>query len=170
MPPGDSFDLVATATTAGSSNAKGAVTIPMFIRIDRYTPERELTAMTDALKFGGYPGFLKTLRESSKVGELEAAGQTFGVRWARQIATGSGRNVSIVTDQPVLFVGAGRRGAKPTAGFEVAVVQLSLDASGKGTGTMAAAARVKPGGESGVRLDNYADTPLKLTVTTRPRQ
>ena len=30
---------------------------------------------------------------------------------------------------------------------------------------MAAAARVKPGGEAGVRIDNYAEEPLALKVT-----
>jgi hypothetical protein len=30
---------------------------------------------------------------------------------------------------------------------------------------MAPAARVKPGGEAGVRIDNYADEPLALKVT-----
>jgi len=67
----------------------------------------------------------------------------------------------------VFFVGSGRRGAKPTAGYEVAVAQFTLDAAGHGTGTMAAAARVKPGGETGVRIDSYTDTPLALAVTAR---
>jgi hypothetical protein len=32
---------------------------------------------------------------------------------------------------------------------------------------MAAAARVKPGGETGVRIDDYAETPVKLAATVR---
>jgi len=35
---------------------------------------------------------------------------------------------------------------------------------------MAAAARVKPGGETGVRIDNYAETPLQLTASVRAPQ
>ena len=34
-----------------------------------------------------------------------------------------------------------------------------------GTGMWAPAARVKPGGETGVRIDSYADEPLALKVT-----
>ena len=47
-------------------------------------------------------------------------------------------------------------------------MELVFDRAGKGVGTMAAAARVKPGGETGVRIDSYAEKPLALTVTVRP--
>ena len=32
---------------------------------------------------------------------------------------------------------------------------------------MAAAARVKPGGETGVQIDDYADEPIKLVTVSR---
>src|SRR5205085_1289435 len=105
----------------------------------------------------GYPGFLTALRASSQVGTLEVAGETFKLRWAREVPTDTGRVITLITDQPVAFIGSTRRGAKPTAGYEVAVIQLTLDAAGHGTGTLAAAARVKPGGETGVRLDSYTE-------------
>jgi hypothetical protein len=161
------FDIVATATPAGASAAAGGVTVPMTAQIDRYTPEHERVTMTDGLKYDGYKGFLNALRVAPRAGTLEVAGQQFPIRWAREVATATGRTISLVTDQPVFFVGGGRRGAKATAGYEVAVVQLIVDTSGTGHGTMAAAARVKPGGETGVRIDNYAEKPLTLTVTVR---
>jgi hypothetical protein len=101
------------------------------------------------------------------VGTLEVAGEKFTIRWARSVETAAGRTLSFVTDTPVAFVGVGRRGAKPTAGYEVAVIQLTVDKAGKGQGTMAAAARIKPGGETGVRLDSYAETPIALTASPR---
>lgn len=166
---GETFDLVATATPAGRSAAAGGVTVPMTARIDRYTPEHERTKMTDGLKYDGYKGFLNALRVAPKAGTLDVAGQTFVIRWAREVATANGRTISLVTDQPVFFVGGGRRGAKSTAGYEVAVILLTVGNDGSGDGTMAAAARVKPGGETGVRIDNYAETPLKLTVSRGAR-
>ena len=57
--------------------------------------------------------------------------------------------------------------APPRAGFEVAVLQLQVDATGRGKGTMAGAARVRPDGEGGVVLDDYADEPIALTNVTR---
>jgi hypothetical protein len=161
----ESFDVTASVTP--KAGAAGAVTIPMIVQLDRYTAEYELTKMTDALKYGGYPGFLNALRVAPVVGSIDAAGEAFKIRWARSVPSATGRTVSIVTDTPVFFIGAGRKDAKPTAGYEVAVMQLVLDKNGKGTGTMAAAARVKPGGETGVRIDSYAETPVKLTAAPR---
>jgi hypothetical protein len=168
--PAEVLDIVATITPAGSASggrASGGITVPMVITIDRYSPERARNSMTDALKFRGYPGFLEALRAAPRAGSVDVAGQSFVIRWARQVDASAGRNVSIVTDTPVYFVGSGRRGAKPTAGYEVAVAQLTLDKSGHGTGTMAAAARVKPGGETGVRIDDYAEKPVTLAATVR---
>jgi len=49
----------------------------------------------------------------------------------------------------------------------VGVVQLLVDASGRGKGTMAAAARVRPDGDGGVLLDDYAETPITVSNVTR---
>ena len=65
----------------------------------------------------------------------------------------------------MFFVGGARPDAKPRTGYETALIQLQVDDAGTGTGTMAAAVRVKPDGEGGVRIDNYAEEPLDLTVT-----
>ena len=162
----ETFDVIAKALPKGAA-ASGAITVPMTIQVDRYTPEHARTTMTDALKYSGYPGFLRALRDAPLVGTLSVAGQDFKIRWAREVPSETGRTISIVTDAPVFFVGSGRKGAPSTAGYEVAVVQLVLDKAGKGTGTMAAAARVKPGGETGVRIDTYAENPLTLTATVR---
>jgi hypothetical protein len=136
----------------------------MTIRIDRYTSEHARAAMTDGLKYRGYPGFLAALRDSPVVGSIQVGSQTFPIRWARQQPSGSGRTITIVTDKPVYFIGLGKPGAKPTAGYEVAVAKLDVDASGAGAGIMAAAARVKPLDVTDVQIDDYAEVPLKLTV------
>jgi len=165
-PAPETFDIVGKISPKAGA-ATGAVTVPMILQIDRYTPEHERTKMADGLKYGGYPGFLKALREAPGVGSLEVAGEKFVIRWAREVETATGRTLSYVTDTPVAFIGSGRKDAKPTAGYEVAVIQLTVDKAGKGEGTMAAAARVKPGGETGVRLDSYTETPVALTATLR---
>jgi len=157
------FDMTATAK-AGPA-AAGTLTIPITIRIDRYTSATERAKMIDGLKYGGYPGFLNALRDAPAAGSLDVGDQKFVVRWARTEPAGSGRTVTIVTDKPVYFIGSGGASSKPKAGYEVAVVTLNLDAGGKGDGTMAAAARVKPRGTTGFVVDDYAETPLKLTAT-----
>jgi hypothetical protein len=142
----------------------------MVLQIDRYTPEHARTTVTDALKYQGYPGFLNALRAAPIVGSLRVGDDNFVVRWAREQPSGAQRAISVVTDKPVFFIGIGRPDAKPKAGFEVAVLQFTVDSANQGTGTMAAAARVKPGGPAGFQIDDYADTPVKMTVTAHKQE
>jgi hypothetical protein len=153
---------------AQTGNAAGAsVTAPIAIHVERYTPDFDRKAVEEALRVGGYPGFLPALRKAPDVGYVELGGQKYTIRWARQTPSGQGRTIVVVTDKPVFFVGGGQANAKPRAGFEVAVIQLLIDNGGTGTGTMAAAARVKPGGETGVQIDDYAENPIALAMVTR---
>jgi hypothetical protein len=137
------------------------------IQIDRYTAEVDRKAITDAMQYGGYPNFLKTLRAAPPLGHIAFGDEKFDLHWARAQVTPKGRTITLVTSKPVYFVGGGRVDAKPREGFEIAVVQLIVDEFGIGTGTMAAAARVKPDGEGGVRLEDYAEQPIKLTFVRR---
>ena len=125
--------------------------------------------MSDALAQGGYSGFLQALRASPAIGTVDLGdGTKFTIRWARENVTEKGRDISVVTDKPLYFVGGGRPDAKSRAGYEIAVVQMSVDNSGIGTaGTLAAAAKVKPDGKGGVVLDDYAEQPIKLTSLHR---
>jgi len=67
----------------------------------------------------------------------------------------------------VFFLGGGRETSKPRAGYEVAVVQIQLDAKGQAKGTIATAARVRPDGDGGVLLDDYNEQLITLTNITR---
>jgi hypothetical protein len=132
------------------------------IRIDQYTPEKNLEVMERALKSGGSSGFVTELRRAPVAGRFELATQSFAIRWARQTDTSTGRTITAIVDKPVYFVGGGVPGAKSREGYDVAVIQLTMDSSGVGEGTMTAAARIKPGGPTGVEVDAYETAPVKL--------
>jgi hypothetical protein len=160
----------APETFSANAQAKagaGSVAATIQIHIQRYTPDFDRTAVETALKQGGYPAFVTALRKAPEVGSVTAGDQKFPIRWARELKTDKGRTIVVVTDKPMFFVGGGRTEAKPRAGYEVAVIQLLVDEIGLGTGTMAAAARVKPGGDTGVQIDDYADEPIKLVTVSR---
>jgi hypothetical protein len=72
-----------------------------------------------------------------------------------------------VTDRPMFFVGGGQAEAVPRKGYEVAVIQIQMGAKGVGNGSMAAAARVRPDGDGGVLLDDFADVLITLTDISR---
>jgi hypothetical protein len=157
--------FTANAQTAAASGASAAATVTIDIR--RYTPDAERTAVETALKGGGYPAFLTALRKAPEVGTVGMGTQKWSIRWAREQSTAAGRVIVVVTDQPMFFLGGARANAKPRAGYEVGLIRLQVDASGMGKGEMAAAARVKPGGETGVQVDDYADQPITLTGVVR---
>jgi hypothetical protein len=158
----EAFTCQAQARTAAAGSATN-----FRVQIDRYIAEHDRKTLTDALTTGGYPGFIVALRKAPALGHIDFGGQKFNVRWAREQPAGKGRTITVVTDAPVYFVGGGRVDAKPREGFELSVTQLTVDEVGMGTGTMAAAARVKPDGQGGVILEDYADEPIKLTFVRR---
>jgi hypothetical protein len=162
--PGAPETFVAKAQA--SNKAGAAVSSPILFHVDRYTPDFDRAAVQEALRVGGYPGFLPALRKAPNVGYVELAGRRVAIRWARETPAAPGRTIVLVTDKPVAFLG-GQAEGKSRAGYEVAVIQLKVDAKGEGTGTMAAAARVKPGGETGVQIDDYAETPIELVNIAR---
>ena len=154
--------------TAEVKNATGAISGTLEVRITRYTPEFDRTTVESALRQGGYPAFLTSLRQAPEVGQLVlGGGEPETIRYAREQVEGESRTIVLVTDKPVLFLGGARAESKPRAGYEVAVIRLQVDKTGRGTGTLAAAARVRPAGGGGVILDDYAERPIDLTGVTR---
>jgi hypothetical protein len=154
----ETFTASAQVHTAAGGTG-GMITI----HVDRYTPENERKTMTDALKHGGYPAFLPVLRKAPDVGYVSIGDVKTVLRWAREEPTPKGRVITLVTEAPVFFVGGGRVDARSRAGFELAIVRLTVDDYGYGTGTMAGAAKVKPDGSGGVQVEDYGDQPIKLT-------
>jgi hypothetical protein len=121
-----------------------------------------------ALRLGGYPRLVTTIRNAPEVGQLVlAGGQPYAIRYARERVEGGGRTIVVVTVRPVFFLGGGRETSKPRAGYEVAIVQIQLDAKGQAKGTIATAARVRPDGDGGVLLDDYNEQLITLTNITR---
>ena len=140
------------------------------IHVQKYTPDKDREAVLKALGTGGETAFVDAVRKAPVAGQIEIGKQTFTIRWAREVKDDKGRTITLVTEKPVYFVGAGLPGAKSRAGYDVAVVQLKMDSAGVGEGVMAAAAKVKPGEPTGVQVDDYGSEPVKLLSVTRKIQ
>lgn len=155
------------AQTTASGGGTGAMAATFVVALDRYNSDKERDALAAALKHGGYPGFLPALRAAPIVGRVEAGDKRANIRYAFQRQAGPGRSIVVVTEEPVYFIGGGSANAKPREGYGVAVLQFDVDDVGLGSGTMAAAARVKPGGPAGIQIDDYAEKPIKLTTVRK---
>ena len=154
--------------TAQAKNATGAVSGTLEVRLRRVTPEFDKKAVETALKEGGYPRFLTAIRSAPEVGQLVlGGGAPIAIRYARERVDAKGRSVVVVTDKPAYFIGGGRAESAPRKGYEVAVIEIRIDPKGAGTGSMAGAARVRPDGDGGVLLDDYAEALITLANVTR---
>ena len=170
VPPAQAWKNTAPESfraNAQANSASGGAAAAMTFQIDAYTPDASRQTLLAALASGGSAGFVEALKKEKVVGYLQAGDRKVPIRYARGEAAGKdGRRVVLVTDAPVYFLGGGALDAKPTAGFDVAVVVFEVDSVGLGSGTIAAAARVKPGGATGVQVDDYAVKPIKLVTVT----
>ena len=153
---------ITVVASAEASGASGALTGTLTIHVEQLMHDLDFKKAADALKYGGYLKVVPVLRQLPQIGYVKIGDRQTPIKYARE-RTEKPRLV-LATDHPVYFVGGGSPGAKPTAGYELAVIQLDLDAQGNGTGTMAAAARVKPAPDGSVILDDYASAPVKLTI------
>lgn len=156
--------------TAAASNAKGAVSGTLVVTLRRITPEFDRQSVETALKEGGYPRFLTAIRNAPDVGEVVLAGsKPYRIRYARERIEGGDRVLLLVTDKPIYYIGGATADAAARAGYWVAVIEMRINASGAGSGSMAGAARVKPDGAGGVLLEDYAGKLITLSGITHKR-
>jgi hypothetical protein len=154
----ESFTATATVKTAGGAEA----TAPITITIDRKMPKAEADKLVAAFKSGGAAGLRKALTGVPPTGFVQlAAGAPTPARITIELPTDKGRLITIVTDKPLLFLGAGVPGAKPKAGYDFAVVDIEVDDSGAGSGSVAPAAKVTLNGSVFV-VEDYASEFVRL--------
>ena len=108
------FTATAAVKTAGGASASAPVTIS----IDRKMSQSEADASLAAFKSGGPAALRKALVGVAPTGTVQiGTGKATPTRLTIERATGAGRLLTIVTDQPLLFLGAGLPGAKATSGL-----------------------------------------------------
>jgi len=141
----------------------------MAFTIDRKMPKVEVDALLAAFQAGGAAGLRKALAGVAPTGAVRVgAAKPVPARLTLERATATGKLITIVTDQPVMFVGIGMPAVTSKAGYDFAVVDLIIDAKGNGTGTIAPAARVTV--KQGVPVvEDQAATAIRLTGVTKVR-
>jgi hypothetical protein len=156
-------DLTYPLNATLDARAKSAATTinsSVTISVERLMEESRRVRATDGLKYNGYPGLMKVLRVLPPVGTISIAARQVEIRYAHEQAYKDGRRLVLVADQPLFFLAADL--SKARAGYELTIVELIVDGKGSVTGTMAGAARVKPGPDGVPILDDFAEIPVRL--------
>jgi hypothetical protein len=159
----ETYKATATVKTPGGAS----VTAPVVISIDRWTTDDERDKSVIALKAGGTPAVQNLLASMPDAGSLQLGRLKTPIRFARTLPVAGGKVVTLVTAQPVYYVGAGVPGATnpaDKAGYSVAVVIFQVDAEGNGeAGDLAPAAKVKLDDKSGFVVEDYGAEAVRLT-------
>jgi hypothetical protein len=138
------------------------ITSSVVIKADRLMEENRRVRVTDALKFGGYPGFVPALRALPAIGSIEVLKRKADIKYAVESKDEKGPRLVLVADRPLFFLSADAERSK--AGYELTIVELRLTSNNTGTGSMTGAARVKLAPDGSVILDDYADALVELKI------
>ena len=160
-----------TATATIKTVAAGAsATAPVRIALDRKMPQSEADKYSAAFKTGGAAALRKALAGVAPVGSVTlGAAKPVPVRIAFERAAGGGRLITIVTDTPLLFVGASLPGAKAKEGYEFGVIDIEVDAQGNGSGTVSPAAKIGLNPQGAFVVTDYSQELVRLTNVARAK-
>jgi hypothetical protein len=157
------FKATASIKTAGGV----AATAPVTITVDRKMTRAQADGLIETFKTGGADALRKALdgvppTGSVRIGDASAV----AARLAIERPTDKGRLVTVVTLQPIVFIGAGVPNAKATDAYEFGVIDIEVDANGKGSGTLSPAAKIKVH-EGAFVVEDYASDLVELKEVSK---
>ena len=160
---------VPEAFTATAAVRKGAVTAsaPFSVTITRWGSTAEREAVMKALRDGGTAAVHRVLATMADAGFVQLGEQRIAVKFAAQRPTASGRLVTVVTAEPILFLGEGLPASRPRDGFDVAVAMLYP--GDHAFGELAPAAKVGVDGSGALLIEDYGTTVVWLEGLTTTR-
>ena len=154
-----------TAFAVDMSNAAGRTRAGSIdIVIDRWSTDAERDQLRAALREGGPDSLLRALQKiKDPAGYIRSAGSIgYPVRFAREIPTSDGgRRIIVATDRPVSFLEATTQ--PRTMDYPFMLIDIRLDANGKGQGKLMPLAKVTESEDHVVEIENYASEPVRLT-------
>jgi hypothetical protein len=161
----ETFSATATVTTAGAATASAPVTIV----VDRKMSQGEADSLIAAFKTGGATALRKALVGVTPTGSVRlGGGPPTPTRLTLERPTDKGRLLTIVSDTPILFLGAGVPTAKAREGYDFAIIDIEVDRNGSGSGVLAPAARVTV--KQGVFVvEDYASELVRLTAVSKTK-
>ena len=155
---------------ASVAGPNGQLETPIRITIDRLTSSEERQKLIDAVKAGGNESAKVVLAAAPAAGSIELHDRSATLRYAYLQKAGAESILTVVTSEPLAFVGSKQPDAKPVAGYDLAIATLYLDDNGRGRGELSLAAKIKVRDDGLVSAIDYADTLAPLKQIERKRE
>lgn len=140
------------------------------ITVDRWSSEAQRDALISTMVKKGPEKLLDALQDMARVGHFGAPGNlSWDLRFARRAPLpDGGERVTLVTDRRIGFWEAANQ--PRSFDYPFSVIELRLNADGKGDGTLSIATKViYDKKENMITLENYGTSPVRLTNVTRER-
>jgi hypothetical protein len=153
--------LTFKATASVSAPTKKA-SVPVTIHIDRFIADADRDKVVAAVKANDHDGTTKTLAGLPDIGYITVNEKKTPIKYAYARATGDGRIITVVTAQPIYFIGGAEKNAKPKAGYDLAMALLVLNGQDKGDGELAPAVKIKVDANGAVVTDDYGTEKVRL--------
>jgi hypothetical protein len=147
--------------TASVKKGSTSASAPVRVTVTRYATDAERAAVMKAVKDGGTSALRQALAGLGDAGFIQLGEQRTALKFAAERPTAAGRLLTVVTAEPILFLGAGIPAAKPMSGFEVAIAMIELKEGG-GLGDLSPAAKVKVDEGGALVIDDYGATVIWL--------
>jgi hypothetical protein len=149
-----------SAVAMGTGGSVGGKTILFDFRISQYTTDEELQNFAQLVKDKGTDALRRSLEKEDK-GRISAVGSTGNqIAVARKRQQGSETIITIVTARNMPFVELSRGGR--TTDYPFGYLQVKLDATGKGTGQIMAAAKIRFDQKKGqYEIESYGNQYIK---------
>jgi hypothetical protein len=158
-------NLTFTATATVSSPTKKA-SVPVTIHIDQFIADADRDKVVAAVKANDQPGTTKILASLPDLGYITLGDKRTPLKYAYARPTGSGRLITVVTAQPLFFIGGAEKNAKPKKGYDLGIALLVLDNNDAGDGELAPAVKVKA--ENGaIVTDDYGSEKVRLVKVAK---
>jgi hypothetical protein len=151
----------------GTGGGVGGKTLSFDFRVAQYTTDQEVESFAQLVKDKGTDALRRALEKEDK-GRINAVGSTGNqIAVARKRQQGSETIITIVTARNMPFIELYRNGR--TTDYPFGYLQVKLDATGKGTGQIMAAARIRFDKKKGqYAIESYGNQYIKAT-NVRPQ-
>jgi len=157
----ETFAATATVKRGGVS-----ASAPVSVTITRYSSDAERDAVMAAVRAGGSTALHRALGSAKDAGHIQVGDRRTAIKFVGQRPMPSGRLLTIVTAEPIVFLGAGLPEAPSRDGFDVAVAMLDLT-GGKLSGELVPAAKVGVDNNGALLIDDYGATVVWLSGATQ---
>jgi hypothetical protein len=160
LPDAETYFAQATITSNKSFDAYA----PMSVTIERFASDADRDNLRESLKDGGTSAARKLLSRASDLGTVQVGSKRSTIKYAYARVTTTGRVITVLTTEPIRFVGDrfSAMDAEPGLGLVI----LITSPSGQGYGQLIPTAKIRMDDRGTIVTDGYSGRMVPLSQVT----